>query len=277
MNKPHFHLIVLWACVTNHVAVSFTAQPGLSVSLAKARQRGWAVKHSAQWHMLCGFLGTSWRTVVLLCQASLYCRGPLGCSSPNHSRGWKGISLDSNWKDATLNSADASIPHSCAVVAEMLTVAMVEAGLLSWDKSLGRTTLSLTVYKSPRGWGWALEDNKWLAAWLQGYLFNSLKQWASKHQTWLVRVMAPTIIVLNHKDSTWHPWIQLRVKTHSFSNPPIPIRPAFRFPKLWATEGEIKIGYVRRKCSFTSRATFLPRGILMLTFMAHRSTGIRYY
>lgn len=71
------HLEVLWTCLTNHIAVSFTAQPGLSVSLAKARQRGWAAKHSAQWHMLCGFLGTGWRTVVLLCQASLYCRGPL--------------------------------------------------------------------------------------------------------------------------------------------------------------------------------------------------------
>lgn len=114
-----------------------------SVSLAKARQRGWAAKHSAQWHMLCGFLGTGWRTVLLLCQASLYCRGPLGCSSPGHSRGWKGISLGSNWKDATLNSANASILYSCTVVAELLTVAMDEAGPLSWDKSLHRTTLPL--------------------------------------------------------------------------------------------------------------------------------------
>lgn len=141
--NPGLHLAVLWTCLPNRIAVSFTAQPGLSVSLAKARQRGWAAKHTAQWHMLCGFLGTGWRTVVLLCQASLYCRGPLGCSSPGHSRGWKGISLGSNWKDATLNSANASILYSCTVVAELVTVAMAEAGPLSWDKSLYRTALPL--------------------------------------------------------------------------------------------------------------------------------------
>lgn len=84
--------------------------------------------------MLCGFLGTAWRTVALLCQASLYSRGPLGCSSPGHSRGWKGILLASNWKDATLNSVNANILYPCTVVAEMLTAAMAEAGPLSWDK-----------------------------------------------------------------------------------------------------------------------------------------------
>lgn len=141
--NPSLHLAVFWTCLTNRIAVSFTAQPGLSVSLAKARQRGCEAKHSAQWHMLCGFLGTGWRTVVLLCQASLYCRGPLGCSSPGHSRGWKGISQGSNWKDATLNSANASILYLYKVVAELLTVAVAEAGPFSWDKSLHRTTLPL--------------------------------------------------------------------------------------------------------------------------------------
>lgn len=57
-------------------AMSFTVQPGRSVSPAKARQRGQAAKHGTQWHMLCGFLGTGWRTVALLCQASLYCLEP---------------------------------------------------------------------------------------------------------------------------------------------------------------------------------------------------------
>lgn len=53
-----------------------TVQPGLSGSPAKARQRGRAAKHGTQWHILCGFLGTAWRTVALLCQASLYCLEP---------------------------------------------------------------------------------------------------------------------------------------------------------------------------------------------------------
>lgn len=72
VNKP-------WSSSSSPLNVSYQprcyelhcmARP-LSVSLAQARQRGWAAKHSAQWHMLCGFLGTGWRTVVLLCQASL--------------------------------------------------------------------------------------------------------------------------------------------------------------------------------------------------------------
>lgn len=116
--NPYLHLAVFRTCRTNRIAVSSTAQPDLSVSLAKAGQRGRAGKHTAQWRMLCGFLGTAWRTVLLLCQASLYCRGPLGCSLPGHSRGWKGISLGFNWKDATLNSANASILYSWTVVAE---------------------------------------------------------------------------------------------------------------------------------------------------------------
>lgn len=142
MNRG-LRLAVLWTCPTNHVAVSSTAQTNLSVSLAKAGQRGWAAKPSAQWHMLCGFLGTGWRTVLRLCQASLYCWGPLGCSSPDHSTGWKGISLGSRWKDGTLDSANASILYSCTVVAGLLTVAMAQAGPLSRDKSLHRTTLPL--------------------------------------------------------------------------------------------------------------------------------------
>lgn len=140
VNKP-------WSCSPLNLSyqprcceLRCTARP---LGVAKAGQRGWAAKHSAQWHMLCGFLGTGWRTVVLLCQASLYCWGPLGCSSPDHSRGWKGISLGSSWKDATLDSANASILYACTVVAELLTVAMAEAGPLSWDKSLHRTTLPL--------------------------------------------------------------------------------------------------------------------------------------
>lgn len=60
----------------NPAAVSITVQPELSVSPAKARQRGRAAKHDTQWHMLCGFLGTGWRTVAVLCQASLYCLEP---------------------------------------------------------------------------------------------------------------------------------------------------------------------------------------------------------
>lgn len=99
---------VPWPAPTSHITVGFSAQPGLSVSLGKAGQHGWAAEHSAQWDMLCGFLGTGRETVALLCQASLYCRGPFGWSSPGHSKGWKGISL-SNWKDAILNSRNASI------------------------------------------------------------------------------------------------------------------------------------------------------------------------
>lgn len=118
----------------------FTVLPGLPVQ-AKVEQRGWAAKHGTQWHMLCGFLGTAWRTVVLLCQASLYCRSPLGCGSPGHSRGWKGISLGFIWKDASLNLVNASFLHSWAVVAKLLTTAVVEAVPLSWDKSLWRPLL----------------------------------------------------------------------------------------------------------------------------------------
>lgn len=62
---------------TGRVFVGLRAQPGLSVSLGKAGQHGWAAEHRAQWDMLCGFLGTARETVLLLCQASLYCRGPL--------------------------------------------------------------------------------------------------------------------------------------------------------------------------------------------------------
>lgn len=44
--SPGLHGAVLWTCPPHRGAVSFTAQPGLSlsVSLAKAGQRGWAAK-----------------------------------------------------------------------------------------------------------------------------------------------------------------------------------------------------------------------------------------
>lgn len=132
--------------------------PGLPVP-AKVEQRGWAAKRGTQWHMLYGFLGTAWRTVALLCQASLYCRSPLGCGSPGHSSGWKGISLGFNWKDASLNLVNARIPHSWAVVAELLT--MAEAGPLSWDEPLCGPQL-IRRLGARRRWGWgSFKDDSW--------------------------------------------------------------------------------------------------------------------
>lgn len=198
--NPALRPAVFGTCLTNHVAVSSAAQPGLSVSLAKAGQRGWAAKHSAQWHMLCGFLGTGWRTVVLLCQASLYCRGPLGCGLLGHLRGWKGISLRSNWKDATLDSTNASVLYSCAVVAELLTVAVAEEGPLTRDKSRHTTTLPLRSSTNPKEvGGGAFRDKTQWAVQLKGSLLNGLEQCSLKDLTWLVRVIAPTITGFNTK------------------------------------------------------------------------------
>lgn len=128
---------------SNPAAVSITVQPGLSVSPAKARQRGRAAKHGTQWHMLCGFLGTGCGTVALLCQASLYCLEPPPTPHlPTHNTllavahqatreaekvfHWALIEKTPPWIQ--------QMPASCIdaqVAAELLTAATAEAGPLS--------------------------------------------------------------------------------------------------------------------------------------------------
>lgn len=68
-----------------------------------------------------------------------------------------------------MNSANASILHSRTVVEELLTVAVAEAGPLSWDKSLYRTTPPLrwsTNHEELQGE--PFKNNAWWAVWIQG-------------------------------------------------------------------------------------------------------------
>lgn len=102
------------------IAMSFTVQPGLSVSPTKARQRGRAAKHGTQWHMLCGFLGTGWRTVALLCQASLYCLEPPLAAAHQATREaekvfhWALIEKTPPWiQQMPVSCIDAQLQQSC--------------------------------------------------------------------------------------------------------------------------------------------------------------------
>lgn len=101
-------------------AMSFTVQPGLSMSPTKARQRGRAAKHGTQWHMLCGFLGTGWRTVALLCQASLYCVEPPLAAAHQATREaekvfhWALIEKTPPWiQQMPVSCIDAQLQQSC--------------------------------------------------------------------------------------------------------------------------------------------------------------------
>ena len=84
------------------------AGPEFLVSLAEAGQRGWAAKRGDTMAHVVWFPGNgSENTGAIVPGIIIPLGGPSARAPQGHSRGWKGISLGLNWRDATLN------PGSC--------------------------------------------------------------------------------------------------------------------------------------------------------------------
>ena len=162
------------------------AGPEFLVSLAEAGQRGWAAKRGDTMAHVVWFPGTGRRTLVLLCQESLYRSGAPRLGLPKATRGaekvfhWALIEEMPPWIQAA-----ARVLHSCTSLARTLKEAILE-----WDKLLDTTKLATLSIKSNTdfmGGGGALETEThiWtISDWppeVKGPSHHSdLKQWPLK-------------------------------------------------------------------------------------------------